>query len=85
MRQHVFFRDEGYCAVCHKKWPNLTGAWEADHIVPLMLAFGDLSFWEPENVQLLCKKPCHEAKSADDMRKYGGVLDIAKKNASRKA
>jgi 5-methylcytosine-specific restriction endonuclease McrA len=35
-----------------------------------MIAFGDPKFWEPDNVVILCKDPCHKVKSASDRRKY---------------
>ncbi|UTC29555.1 HNH nuclease [Brevundimonas phage vB_BpoS-Bambus] len=75
MRQHVFLRDKGECASCGVVWRFLSDAWEADHVIPLFLAFGDWSFWEPENVQILCKDPCHKAKSKSDMARYGFVID----------
>ncbi|AFU87584.1 HNH endonuclease [Caulobacter virus Karma] len=78
MRRHVFFRDQGVCAMCKKRWLYLDDAWQADHIEPLFLAFGDLAYWEPENVQVLCTDPCHKQKSADDMRKYGFVLKLTR-------
>lgn len=75
MRQHVFFRDQGECAYCGTVWKYMSDAWEADHIIPLFMAFGDWSFWEPENVQILCKDPCHKEKSKSDMAKYGFVIE----------
>lgn len=78
MRQHVFFRDEGRCAHCRTQHFYLDGPWQADHIEPLFMAFGDPSYWEPENVQILCTDPCHKAKSKADMAKYGFVLKLAK-------
>lgn len=78
MRQHVFFRDEGVCADCGKKHRYNNGDWQADHIQPLFLAFGDPDFWEPENVQILCTDPCHKAKSNSDRKKYGFVTKLAK-------
>ncbi|AFU87949.1 HNH endonuclease [Caulobacter phage CcrColossus] len=78
MRQHIFFRDQGVCAKCGKEHKYNNADWEADHAQPLFLAFGDPSFWEPENVQILCTTPCHKEKSAEDRRKYGFVLKMAK-------
>lgn len=86
MRRHVFFRDQGVCAMCHTRWLYMDDPWEADHMEPLFLAFGDLAYWEPENVQVLCKHPCHKIKSADDMRRYGFVLKLSKgQEAAKKA
>jgi 5-methylcytosine-specific restriction endonuclease McrA len=70
MRRHIFYRDWGICAACGKKHGLLNGDWEADHILPLMISLGDPSFWDPDNLQLLCKKPCHQKKSTEDRRKY---------------
>lgn len=70
MRQHVFFRDQGYCAACGKKHPYNNNDWQADHILPLFMAFGDPAFWEPENVVILCLE-CHKHKSNADRIKYG--------------
>lgn len=78
MRRHVFFRDQGVCAMCHTRWLYLSDPWEADHMEPLFLAFSDPAYWEPENVQVLCKDPCHRQKSAEDMRRYGFVLKLSK-------
>ena len=69
MRQHVFFRDGGKCACCPTVFQYLDDEWEADHIIPLMIALWDPKAWEPDNVRLLCM-PCHKKKSADDRRKY---------------
>ena len=70
MRKFVFRRDKGVCADCGKHHRYLHDPWEADHILPLMISLGDPSFWEPENVVILCKFPCHKEKSASDRRKY---------------
>lgn len=70
MREFVFFRDRGKCARCGFQHLFLQGEWEADHVLPLMIAFGDPSYWEPDNVVLLCTTPCHKDKSAEDRRKY---------------
>lgn len=77
MRQHVFFRDEGRCDRCKKVWRYMSDPWDADHVEPLFLAYGDPSFWEPENVVILCRDPCHKQKSAEDQKKYGFVTKLA--------
>lgn len=76
MRQHVFFRDKGRCYDCGKVWTYLTDEWDADHIKPLYTAYGNLAFWEPENVVILCRKPCHQQKSYRDRMKYGDVRKL---------
>lgn len=75
-RRHIFLRDGGACAECFRVWKNLNDPWEADHIIPLFLAAGDWSFWEPENVQLLCREPCHVTKTSQDRNQYGFVLEM---------
>jgi 5-methylcytosine-specific restriction endonuclease McrA len=47
--------------------------WQADHVLPLFMAFGDPPFWDPENLQILCTDPCHKIKTADDRAKYSFV------------
>jgi 5-methylcytosine-specific restriction endonuclease McrA len=70
MRRHVFLRDDGVCADCGAQHRYLDGDWQADHVKPLFMAFGDRSFWEPTNVQILCTDPCHKRKSAADRVRY---------------
>lgn len=84
MRWHVFFRDEGKCAACGHQHFHFDGKWEADHIDPLAMAFGDWAFWEPENVQILCTDPCHKQKSAADLAKYGSLMRAPKLGATPK-
>jgi hypothetical protein len=74
MRQHVFFRDQGRCAACGIEHRNNNSDWEADHILPLFTAMGDSSYWEPENVQILCVDPCHRTKTASDRVKFGHFM-----------
>jgi 5-methylcytosine-specific restriction endonuclease McrA len=78
MRQHVFFRDQGKCSGCGRVWRYMSDPWQADHVEPLFMAFGDWSYWEPEIVQILCTDPCHKTKSANDMARYGFVLKAGK-------
>lgn len=78
MRQHVFFRDNGVCAMCKTEHRYNNADWQADHIVPLFMAYGDPSFWEPENVQILCTDPCHKLKTKNDAAKYGFVAKMAR-------
>lgn len=82
MRRHVFFRDEGRCAACNKQHFYMNNDWQADHIEPLFMAFGDPEYWAPENVQLLCTEPCHKLKSANDLRRYAFALEMTRE-ASR--
>jgi 5-methylcytosine-specific restriction endonuclease McrA len=64
-RQVIRSRDKGRCNVCDKQCTE--EEWEADHIVPLVLAGGDLLYFLPGNVQTLCR-PCHRAKSATEQK-----------------
>lgn len=71
MRQHVFYRDNGVCAKCGRKHTSVRSKeWEADHVIPLMVSFGDPRYWEPENVVVLCTDPCHKIKTGEDRRRY---------------
>jgi 5-methylcytosine-specific restriction endonuclease McrA len=58
----VAARDGGKCAICG----TVTEDWEADHILPLALANGDLAYFLMSNVQTLCARPCHLNKSKLD-------------------
>lgn len=73
MRRFVYNRDMGICQECGAVFDYPTDdGWEADHIKPLFLAWGpdgvDWTFWDPENLQLLCADPCHKAKTRKDLR-----------------
>jgi 5-methylcytosine-specific restriction endonuclease McrA len=78
-RQHIFFRDNGVCAACGVQHRYNNADWQADHILPLFMAFADSAAWDPENLQILCTDPCHKIKSADDRAKYGFVLEAERK------
>jgi 5-methylcytosine-specific restriction endonuclease McrA len=47
---------------------NSNGAWQHDHIRPLIEANGDISYWGLDNCQTLCT-PCHLAKGLEDNRR----------------
>lgn len=57
------------CASCgyHGYRPS---EFEVDHIKPLFEANGDLSYWAPENLQLLCGRQCHPVKTKSDMERF---------------
>lgn len=65
MKQYVFVREKGVCQGCGWFRP-LMGEFDADHRKPLFEAYGDLRYWEPTNVDLLCKT-CHKEKTKEDM------------------
>jgi 5-methylcytosine-specific restriction endonuclease McrA len=65
MRRFIFERDLGCCAECGTRWP-WNGDFQVDHEQPLFLAADDWAFWEPENQRILCTKPCHVDKTAQD-------------------
>ncbi len=44
------------------------GAWQHDHIRPLIEANGELSFWQLDNIQTLCGG-CHVLKGREDNRR----------------
>lgn len=73
IRQHVYRRDKGVCALCHldtKTLPRETGwrasthLWEADHIVPVSEGGGLCGL---DGYRTLCK-PCH-GKETGKLRK----------------
>lgn len=72
-RRHIYKRDMGICQGpgCGLVFDFYEdGGWEADHIIPLWTAGGDLTLWDPGNGQLLCKD-CHKDKSKADYARYG--------------
>jgi 5-methylcytosine-specific restriction endonuclease McrA len=85
MRQHIFFRDEGVCAMCHTAHRYNNADWQADHVVPLFMAYGDASFWEPENLQILCTDPCHKIKTKSDRDRYSFVAKMSRTKPNRPA
>lgn len=78
MRIHIFFRDFGICAECGMVHLYLNSEWEADHIRPLFTAYGDASFWEPENMRILCYD-CHKIKTREDRWRYPRIRDPLKR------
>lgn len=72
-RRHVYKRDMG---ICQGEGCGLVfdfyedDGWQADHIIPLYAATGDLTCWDPSNGQVLCTD-CHKAKTASDFKRYG--------------
>ena len=72
-RRHIYKRDMGICQGpgCGLVFDFYEDSgWEADHIIPLYAAGGDLTCWGPANGQLLCRE-CHKDKSRADYVKYG--------------
>lgn len=67
-RKHVFARESGICQICGNS-SRLMSDFHVDHIKPLFLAEGDLSYYGAENMQLLCR-PCHKIKTKSDMEVY---------------
>jgi hypothetical protein len=64
-RKEVWKRDKGQCARCPTKLEKLKSAWHVDHIVPLIEAQGDLSYWRMGNLCTLCI-PCHKLKTSEE-------------------
>lgn len=65
-RQAVWKRDKGVCRTCGTQCDRKgKKGWDLDHIVPLIEAKGDLSFWQLGNLQTLCKT-CHKAKTSQE-------------------
>lgn len=89
MRRYVYHRDMGICQACGAVYDFYEDdGWEADHIRPLWAAQThdgiDWSFWDPDNVQLLCKDPCHKAKTRVDLRKFRRQRDIVERRRVRR-
>lgn len=72
-RKHVFLRERGTCQGCGVI-SVLAMDFEVDHIRPLFEADGDLSFYAPENLQLLCSS-CHKTKTQEDMIRWRARRD----------
>jgi hypothetical protein len=75
-RRHVWKRESGICQGCEKDLHDSVNetstvlwqyhqTWEADHHQPLWEAEGDLSFWHPDNLRLLCSD-CHLVKTKEE-------------------
>ena len=60
LRRKVWERDRGRCALCPAVFPLLHGAWEADHIVPVVEGGGEVGL---EGMRTLCR-PCHQRATA---------------------
>lgn len=73
-KHHVFLRERGTCQGCGMISP-LPADFDVDHIEPLFEAFGDPRYYEPENMQLLCKS-CHRDKTKEDMQRYHEINRI---------
>lgn len=73
-RRYAFVKFKGECQECGFFSP-LMGDFDVDHIKPLFEAFGDPSYYEPENLQLLCKE-CHKTKSGEDLKRYWELRNI---------
>lgn len=68
MRKAVLVRDRFTCQGCG--FHSLYGhEFQVDHIKPLYEAYGDLSYYEIENTQLLCED-CHAEKTRADMERF---------------
>lgn len=68
-REEVWLQDRGICRECGVKHP-IDGDWEADHVLPLLLAGLDWNFWSVLNGQVLCRDPCHLIKTKNDAILY---------------
>ena len=70
IRQQVMLGSQYSCAVCGRVSMY---EMEVDHIKPLWLGGSN----KLDNLQLLCKSPCHEIKTAQEaaLRSTGGDFD----------
>jgi 5-methylcytosine-specific restriction endonuclease McrA len=76
-RRAVFKRDKGKCAKCGVVTRYLRGAWDMDHIKPLIEAQGNLDYWRLPNLQTLCS-PCHTAKTSAEATARAAARRAAK-------
>lgn len=67
-RKYVLKRDNFTCQGCGVHDPN-DGIFQVDHVKPLFEANGDPTYWQPENLALLCTD-CHEDKTREDMLRF---------------
>jgi hypothetical protein len=66
-RKYVHQRD---CYTCqHCGYDNRWGTFQVDHIKPLYEANGDATYWQPDNLTLLCVE-CHQEKTNTDMVRW---------------
>jgi 5-methylcytosine-specific restriction endonuclease McrA len=66
-RAHVLKRDRLTCQDCGVRGRRET--FDVDHVRPLFEADGDLSYWHPDNLRLLCQG-CHHVKTQADMVRW---------------
>lgn len=65
--QFVKKRERFTCQECghHDRF----GGFDVDHVKPLYEANGDHTYWQPDNLRLLCG-PCHLVKTKQDMIRW---------------
>jgi len=84
-RKFVWQRDNGICQECGRDckpshpehYHSPCYPWQVDHVKALFEANGDISYYEPENMELLCDD-CHKLKTKEDARRYRLLQDIVK-------
>lgn len=64
-RDHVWEREKGTCQGCGKNSWKYGEEWQVDHHLPLFEANGDIAYWHPDNLRLLCNG-CHKKKTAEE-------------------
>ena len=74
VKLRVFEKFEGICPKCTRELQP--GAWECDHIIPLILG----GRHEEDNLQPLCSNPCHSGKTALDVKIKAKVARVRKKH-----
>lgn len=72
-RQFVLKRDAYTCQCCGHT--SKSGNFEVDHHRPLYEANGDLSYWHPDNLVLLCID-CHKKKTKKDVFLWRAWRDL---------
>lgn len=64
-RRHVWHREKGVCQGCGKDHWGYSDTWQVDHDKPLFESEGNLTFWHPDNLKLLCRD-CHASKTKEE-------------------
>ena len=80
-RKEVWKRDAGICNSCQAQCDKHNNGWHMDHINPLIEAKGDLTFWQMENLQTLCKT-CHINKTSKEATTRASERKIRKQKAN---
>jgi len=76
-RRAIHKRDKYTCVSCG--YHDRFGHFDVDHIKPLFEANGDPSYWQADNLRLLCSD-CHKEKTREDMARFHEARRKEKRN-----